>query len=79
MVDNVGIDDAVEEVLANEAEIAVNGGQSALDEGPAIGLEVVDLGVRVVQVGDGNCQVVMLAHRTHETRYRENGESVPSQ
>ena len=61
MVDNVGVDDAVEEVAADEAKVAVNRGQGALDEGPAVGLEVVDLRVSVVQVGDGNYNGALLA------------------
>lgn len=48
------LDDAVEEVLANEAEVAVNGGKGTLDEGPALLGVVRDFGVVVVQVGDGN-------------------------
>lgn len=54
MVDNVLLDDAVEDVLANEAEVAVNGGESALDKGPAVLVVVVDVGVVVVEVGDGD-------------------------
>jgi hypothetical protein len=56
MVDDMGINDAVEEVAADKAKVTVNRGQSTLDEGPAVGVEVVDLRVRVVQVGDGNCR-----------------------
>lgn len=55
VVNDVVVDNVVEEVLANEAEIAVDGGESALDEGPGVGVEVVDLLVGVVEVGDGDC------------------------
>lgn len=54
-MNDVVVDDVVEKVLANEAEIAVDGGESALDEGPGVGLEVVDFLVSVVEVGDGDC------------------------
>lgn len=54
MVHNVLLDDAVEDVLANESEITVNGGQGALDKGPALLGVVVHLRVIVVQVSDGN-------------------------
>jgi hypothetical protein len=54
MVDDVLLDDAVEEVLANETELAVNGGESTLDIGPALSGVVRDIGVVVVKVGDGN-------------------------
>lgn len=57
MVDDVGVDDAVEEVAADPAEVAVDGGQGTLDVGPALGVIVVDLGVVVVEVCDGNCMV----------------------
>jgi hypothetical protein len=55
MVDDVGIDDAVEEMAADKSEIAVHGGEGALDEGPAISLEVVHVWVVVVKVGNSNC------------------------
>jgi hypothetical protein len=63
MVDNVGVNDAVEEVAADEAKVAVNRGQGALDEGPAVGLEVVDLGVGVMEIGDGNYRAVSYLSR----------------
>ena len=55
MVDDVGVNDAVEEVTADKAKVAVNGGKGALDKGPAVSVEVRDIRVSVVQVGDGNC------------------------
>ena len=50
------LDDAVEEVAADEAKVAVNRRQGALDEGPVVGVEVREVGVRVVEVGDGDCE-----------------------
>lgn len=57
MVDDVSVDDAMEEVAADEAKVTIDSGEGALDEGPALGLEVRHLGVGVVEVGDGNCGV----------------------
>ena len=54
-MDDVVVDNVVEEVLANEAKIAVDGGESALDEGPRVGVKVVDFLVGVVEVSDGDC------------------------
>lgn len=54
MVDNVGVDDVVEEVAANPAEVTVDGSKSALDVRPALGVVVMDLGVIVVKIGDGD-------------------------
>lgn len=55
VVDNVGVDDAVEEVAADKTKVAVDRSKRTLDKGPAVGLEVVDVGVRVMEIGDGHC------------------------
>ncbi len=54
-MDHVVLDNVVEEVAADKAKVTVDGGQSALDKGPALSLKVGDVGVGVVQVGDGDC------------------------
>jgi hypothetical protein len=54
VVDHVVLNDAVEEVAADEAKLAVDGGQSSLDKGPVLGIIVRHIDVGVVQVGDGN-------------------------
>lgn len=54
MVNDVRLDDAVEEVAADEAKVAVDGREGALDEGPVLGVEVGKVGVGVVEVGDGD-------------------------
>ena len=54
VVNDVLLNDTVENVLANETELAVNSGESTLDVGPALGGVVRKLGVVVVEVGDGN-------------------------
>lgn len=53
-MNNVVLNDAVEEVAADEAKLAVNSRQSALDKGPVLGIIVRHLQVSVVQVSDGN-------------------------
>lgn len=60
MVNDVELDDAVEEVLANPAKLAVDSGQSALHESPVLGVVVGDLNVGVVEVGDSNCSWLAL-------------------
>lgn len=64
MVDDVLVNDAVEEVAADKAKVAVDGGEGALDVGPALGIKVGDVGVVVVEVGDsdwgGFCQLLVL-------------------
>lgn len=55
VVNNVVLDNAVEDVATNEAKLAVDGGSSALNESPFLGLVVRGLRVSVVEVRDGNC------------------------
>lgn len=54
MVDDMHLNDAVEEVLSNEAKVSVNRSQGALYEGPVLGIVVRHIQVGVVQVRDGN-------------------------
>lgn len=55
VVDNVELDDAVEQVLADPAKLAVDGGKGALNKGPVLSIVVRHLDVSVVEVSDGNC------------------------
>ena len=55
VVHDVVVDDLVEEVTADEARGAVNGGQRPLGVGPSVGRVVRDVGVGVLEVGDGDC------------------------
>lgn len=48
------LDDAVEEVLADPAELTIDSSQSTLDEGPVLGVVVRNLNVSVVEVSNGN-------------------------
>lgn len=50
MVNDVVLDDAVEDVAADEAEFTINGRKRALDKGPLVGLVVGRILVGVVQV-----------------------------
>ena len=54
MVDNVGIDDTMEQVAANEPEITVNCSKSTLDKGPGISLIVRQLWMSVMQIGNSD-------------------------
>jgi histidinol phosphatase-like PHP family hydrolase len=49
------LNDAVEDVAANEAKFTVNSRKGTLDESPLVCLVVRRLGMSVVQVGNGNC------------------------
>lgn len=55
VVDHVVVNDFVEEVTANEAGGAVNGGQCSLGVSPGFRGVVSNLGVSVLKVCDGNC------------------------
>jgi hypothetical protein len=54
VVHNVVLDDAMEHVAADEAKVTVDGGGSALDESPILGLVMRGLLVGVVKIGDSN-------------------------
>jgi hypothetical protein len=54
-VQDVGLDDAVQELAADEAELAIDGGRSAAHVVPALGAVVRDRRVGVLEVRDGDC------------------------
>ena len=54
VVQDVGFDDAVEELAANEAELTVDGGGGPTGEIPGGALVVGKGGVGVLEVGDGD-------------------------
>ncbi len=54
MVNDVVLNDAVEEMASNEAKVAIDSGQRALDKGPVLSLKVRNIYMGVVQVGNGN-------------------------
>ena len=54
VVQNVGFNDAVEEVATNEAELAVNGGCGAASKGPGLGIVVRKGRVGVLKECDGD-------------------------
>lgn len=55
VVQHVGLDDTVEDVAANKAEIAVNRGGSTAGEVPHFGLVVREGRVGVLKEGNGDC------------------------
>jgi len=55
VVQDVGLDDAVEEVAADEAELAIDGGSAAADVVPLLSSVVGERGVGVLEEGDGDC------------------------
>ena len=56
VVQDVGLDDAVEYLAADEAEFAVDGGSGAASEVPGLAAVVREGGVGVLEVGDGDCE-----------------------
>jgi len=52
---HVRLDDAVEELAADEAEFAVDGRRGAAGEVPGVGVVVGEGGVGVLEVGDCDC------------------------
>lgn len=55
VVQDVGFDDRVEEVTADEAEVTVDGGGGAAGEGPGARGVVREGWVGVLEVGYGDC------------------------
>lgn len=51
---NMSLDDVMEEVLANESKVAINGAGSPFHECPALVFKMWNIDVVVVKVGDGN-------------------------
>lgn len=54
VVQDVSLDDAVEDVTADEAKVTVNGGGSTASKGPHFRLVVGESGVGVLEEGDGD-------------------------
>jgi hypothetical protein len=61
VVQHVGLDDSVEDVAADEAEVAVNGGSSAAGEVPHLRLVVRKGRVGVLEEGNSDCNGILLA------------------
>lgn len=58
VVQNVGLDDAVEEMTADETEFTVDRCCGTTGEGPGVGVVVRKRGVGVLKVGNGDCKFV---------------------
>lgn len=56
VVSNVGLNDAVKEVTANEAEFTVNSSGGSTNEIPGLRMIMGQGGVGVLEIGDGNCE-----------------------
>jgi hypothetical protein len=54
VVEDMGLDDAVEEVTADESELAIDSGRGATDKVPLLSGVVRERGVGVLEEGDGN-------------------------
>lgn len=54
VVQDVRLDDAVQELAADEAKLAVNGRGGTACVGPGVGVVVGERGVGVLKVGDGD-------------------------
>lgn len=59
VVQNMCLNDTVEELAANEAKFAVNGGSSTASEVPNLRLVVRESRVGVLKVGNGNCNYTL--------------------
>jgi hypothetical protein len=55
VVENVGLDDAVEEAAADETELTVDSSSGTASVGPGLSVVVRKGRVSVLKVGDGNC------------------------
>lgn len=60
VVQDVSLDDAVEDVTTDEAEVTVDGGSSATGEVPDLRLVVGEGRIGVLQEGDGNYKKIVL-------------------
>lgn len=58
VVENMGLDDAMEESTSDEAKLAVNSSSSSTSVGPGLCVVVRQGGVGVLQEGNGNEPVV---------------------
>ena len=55
VVEDMGFDDTVQELAADEAEFAINGCGCATGVVPACGSVMRKTGIGVLEEGDGNC------------------------
>ena len=58
MMNDVELDNVVEHVLADEAELAVDSGGGPFEERPGFGFKFWKIGMRVVKIGDGHDPVI---------------------
>lgn len=58
MMDDVELDNAMENMFPDEAELTIDRGRGTLQEGPGLGFVFGQLRVRVMEVGDGDDPVI---------------------
>ena len=78
VVQDVRLNDAVEEVAADEAELAINGGGRAAHKVPLLGRVVRERGVGVLEEGDGHWRRVLVSVCSCQCRMPGNS-NLPSQ
>jgi hypothetical protein len=79
VVQNVGLDDTVEELAADEAELAIDGGGSATDVVPRLRGVVGERWVGMLQEGNGNCGNEVSKGSPEGPEIRGEGVDLPSQ
>ena len=81
MVQDVGFDDAVEQITANESKLAVNGGRRSAGKAPRLGSVMSDRGIGMLQVRDCNLgiQSVSLLSTEIDVAVGPKRRSLPSQ
>lgn len=68
VVQDVRLDDAVEQVAADEAHLAIDGGSGTADKVPLVGRVVRQRRVSVLEEGDGDCgKTVSISAKTRES------------
>ena len=68
MVNDMVLNDAVEKMAPNEAKIAIDSGQCTLDKSPMLGLEMRNIYMGVVQIGDSNWKCLLVLHWQRNSR-----------
>ena len=74
VVEDVGLDDAVEERATDEAELTVDGSGGATGVGPSLRIVVRKRGVGVLKEGDSNCLLLVRCRQNYgKLTYRASG------
>lgn len=76
MVNNVVLNDAMEEMASDEAEVSVHCCKGTLDESPMLCLKMRHVGMGMVQIGDGDLTCALVGELLSK---KEMGCDLPSQ